>query len=91
MRGQPLFVLSMFLQHLDPMLRKTAELGAWQVHSSLPIVTLAFAWSTGVVDPVLGLLDFEKQEAAIIVQMAYLHVLPCCMQPALRRIRDWSA
>lgn len=30
-RGQPLFVLSLLLQKLDPMLRKTAELGAWQV------------------------------------------------------------
>ncbi len=39
-RGQPLFVLSILLQHLDPMLRKTAELGAWQV-------TLQFSFALG--------------------------------------------
>lgn len=32
-RGQPLFVLSIILQFLDPILRKSAELGAWQVNS----------------------------------------------------------
>lgn len=30
-RGQPLFVLSILLQNLEPMLRKTAELADWQV------------------------------------------------------------
>ena len=32
-RGRPAFVLSMLLRHLDPVLRKTAELGNWQVVS----------------------------------------------------------
>ena len=31
MRGQPVFILSVLLQSLDPMLRKSADLGAWQV------------------------------------------------------------
>ena len=30
-RGQPVFVLSVLLQNLEPLLRKTAELGNWQV------------------------------------------------------------
>ena len=30
-RGQPVFVLSILLQNLEPLLRKTAELGSWQV------------------------------------------------------------
>lgn len=30
-RGQPLFVLSILLQNLEPMLRKTAGKGDWQV------------------------------------------------------------
>ncbi len=32
-RGQPAFVLSMLLRHIDPVLRKTANLGNWQVIS----------------------------------------------------------
>jgi alpha-glucan,water dikinase len=32
-RGQPAFVLSILLRHLDPILRKRAELGNWQVIS----------------------------------------------------------
>ncbi len=30
-RGQPLFVLSILLQNLEPMLRKTAGMAEWQV------------------------------------------------------------
>ena len=30
-RGQPVFVLSILLQNLEPLLRKTAELASWQV------------------------------------------------------------
>lgn len=32
-RGQPVFVLSMLLHHLDPVLRRQAKLGDWQVIS----------------------------------------------------------
>jgi alpha-glucan,water dikinase len=32
-RGQPFFVLSMLLRHLDPVLRKSASLGSWQIIS----------------------------------------------------------
>ncbi len=32
-RGRPAFVLSMLLRHIDPMLRKAAKLGNWQVIS----------------------------------------------------------
>jgi alpha-glucan,water dikinase len=32
-RGQPTFVLSLLLRHLDPVLRKSAKLGDWQIIS----------------------------------------------------------
>ena len=32
-RGQPAFVLSLLIRHLDPLLRKSAKLGDWQVIS----------------------------------------------------------
>ncbi len=37
-RGQPAFVLSLLIRHLDPLLRKSAKLGDWQVISPSPAI-----------------------------------------------------
>ncbi len=55
-RGRPVFVLSLLLRNLDPILRKSAELGNWQV--------ISMGHQTGMVEVATTLKSFQGKTFA---------------------------